>query len=503
MNRKLLLPFLTSLGALLYEFSLAQFLGMALGNATFAFSYAVGVFLLAMGYGSFKSSGRTATKEPAADLLKIEATLALLCFITLPVLVEASSFFRFYTLGLSGCRSLVCSNAGIGLLVVATFLLFLVGAAVGKELPLFFTVLRLDQAQILAADYIGAFAAGLLFPLFLLPALGLWGVLSLAALLHWLVSLWVLIRFRKGAVKKRLWVVAVQILIAVGILLQLVFSNQAESFLMRRLTSYLYPVPTEILESFRTRKQQVLLSRAKVGGSDDVRLYLDGYLQFSSQWNTEAYHRSMALVARRELGPMNEARKVLVLGGGDGLLADTLVRNFPQDRVKVVDFDCELVQAFSHRPALRALSEKAWDSPNVQFVCEDAFHYVLRPEDRGQWDLVLVDFPHGVGDAASLKVETWEFFRDLRAVLRPESGRVVLHHEQYRSEERECVERTLGEAGFSTTSFPAEEGLEAEAMIIGRIAPEPAQVNYSAIQNSFRPRCVSALKRFGRIWLGS
>jgi spermidine synthase len=502
-NKLLVIPFLTSLGALIYEFSIAQFLGMALGNATFAFSYAVGIFLLAMGYGSFRASQFSDSLDVLDRLLKIETLLALLCFVTLPLLVEASSFFRYYTLGFSSCQSLICSNAGIGLLVISSLLLFLVGAAVGMEMPLFFRILKLDQAKILAADYFGAFAAGVIFPLFLLPTFGLWGALSLAALFHLLVGIWGALKMRQRSKKYRSLVWGLQSAVAIAIVCQLVFSVDAERFLMQRLTTYLVPIKTAVLESFRTRKQQVLLTQAEMNGGSDLRLYLDGYLQFSSEWNTESYHNSMALVARKQLNTEVNSANVLILGGGDGLLAETILTRYPQDQIKVVDFDCELLEAFKTRPHLRALSPQVWDSPRVSFSCDDAFHFVQRPEESQKWDLVLVDFPHGVGDAASLRVETWEFFSDLRTILTPSNGRVVIHHEKYDSEERVCVERTLAAAGFTTTSFPAEDSMEPEAMIIGKYqGMDLAQPDFSRIQTIFRPRCVSAFKRFGRICLG-
>jgi predicted membrane-bound spermidine synthase len=172
-------------------------------------------------------------------------------------------------------------------------------------------------------------------------------------------------------------------------------------------------------------------------------------MQLSRKWSLQGYHEHMALPARKNLNL--EKARVLILGGGDGLAASVLLEHFEKDEVHIVDFDCDLLREFREQEILKDLSRHVWDHPQLKTECADAFWYLQQPSQKEAWDLILVDFPHGVGSAAYAKVETWNFFLDLRNALRS-NGRVVLHHEEYKSEARECVQRTLDHAGFTTSS---------------------------------------------------
>src|ERR671916_797476 len=73
---------------------------------------------------------------------------------------------------------------------------FLIGAMVGLEIPLLMRILKdhLDfkelVARVLAFDYVGALVASLLFPIFLVPKLGLVRTGLLFGLLNAAVGLW-------------------------------------------------------------------------------------------------------------------------------------------------------------------------------------------------------------------------------------------------------------------------------------------------------------------------
>src|SRR5690606_39611813 len=71
----------------------------------------------------------------------------------------------------------------------------------------------------------------------------------------------------------------------------------------------------------RTEYQEIILTeRHRIGGADDVRLFLNGDLQFASQ-DEYRYHESLvhpAMAGRHE--------RVLVLGGGDGLALREILR---------------------------------------------------------------------------------------------------------------------------------------------------------------------------------
>lgn len=163
--------------ALVYELLCGTLASYLLGNAVLQFSLVLGTYLFAMGVGAWLS--RAFEAKAASRYVQIELVLALVGGLTVPLLLAAVA-------------------AHVPLRPALYAMVFLVGALVGVELPLLVRILRgpiaADAqasaqanesanaksrsfsdvvARALAYDYIGALAASLLFPLLLVPRLGL------------------------------------------------------------------------------------------------------------------------------------------------------------------------------------------------------------------------------------------------------------------------------------------------------------------------------------------
>ena len=79
---------------------------------------------------------------------------------------------------------------------------------------------------------------------------------------------------------------------------------------------------------------------------EDIRLYLNGHLQFSSV-DEYRYHEALVHPAMLAPGPK---RRILILGGGDGLAArEVLSFNEVQD-VVLVDLDPKVTNIFRDVP---------------------------------------------------------------------------------------------------------------------------------------------------------
>src|SRR5260370_37783941 len=100
----------------------------------------------------------------------------------------------------------------------------------------------------------------------------------------------------------------------------------------------------EIIFARDTRYQHIVLTRFK----DDIRLFLSSHLQFSSR---DEYRYHEALI-HPGLSSVPAPRRVLVLGGGDGLAVRALLK-YPQiESVTLVDLDPEMTKLFSTNPML-------------------------------------------------------------------------------------------------------------------------------------------------------
>lgn len=155
--------------ALVYELLCGTLASYLLGDAVLQFSLVLGTYLFAMGVGAWLSK----FLEGRAPARYVQAELAL-------ALIG----------GLSAPGLLLAVAVHVPLRPTLYAVVFVVGALVGVELPLLVKILRTPRVQevadalpaprfgdlvarALAYDYVGALAASLLFPLVLVPRLGL------------------------------------------------------------------------------------------------------------------------------------------------------------------------------------------------------------------------------------------------------------------------------------------------------------------------------------------
>ncbi len=157
--------------ALVYELLCGTLASYLLGDAVLQFSLVLGTYLFAMGVGAWLS--RSLEDRAPSRYVQAELALALIG-------------------GLSAPGLLLAVSAHVPLRPTLYAVVFAVGALVGVELPLLVKILRTPRtpradidssapaprfgdlvARALAYDYIGALAASLLFPLVLMPRLGL------------------------------------------------------------------------------------------------------------------------------------------------------------------------------------------------------------------------------------------------------------------------------------------------------------------------------------------
>jgi spermidine synthase len=116
----------------------------------------------------------------------------------------------------------------------------------------------------------------------------------------------------------------------------------------------------------------------------DMRLYLDGGLQFSTR---DEYRYTESLVYPA-LGA--GARSVLVLGGGDGLAARELLRAPGVEKIVQVELDPAVIEMA--RSTMRYANGGSLDNPRVQIVTGDAMTWLRRATSRS-FDAVIVDLP--------------------------------------------------------------------------------------------------------------
>jgi spermidine synthase len=409
---------------LVYELIAGAAASYLLGDSVTQFSIVIGTYLAAMGVGSYLS--RYILSGLVARFFEIELAIAALGGIS-----ATAMFIAFAHLGDSFRLVL------FGFVVV-------IGALVGLEIPLVMRILR-DRlgfrdlvATVLSFDYLGALAVSVAFPLVLAPRLGLIRTAFLFGLMNALVAAWALWLFR-AQLQPFGWRV-VQVALVVALLgAGLAGADRLTTFTEEALYA------DRILHAQTTRYQRIVVTKWR----NDVRLFLNGNLQFSSA-DEYRYHEALVHPA---LASLPAARRVLVLGGGDGLAVREVLRYPHIESVTLVDLDPEMTHLFASVPLLRSLNGDALVSPKVKVVNADAFKWLEQSTDH--FDLVVADFPDPANYSLG-KLYTNAFYQMLERRLSARGIAVIQATSPlYARRSFWCIVATVEAAGLKATPYHA------------------------------------------------
>jgi spermidine synthase len=201
--------------------------------------------------------------------------------------------------------------------------------------------------------------------------------------------------------------------IAVAVLVILVVSYPGATWLIGAVEEQLYQ--GDIVVSRQTRFQKVVVTRADHGGVD---MHLDGHLQFSSL-DERRYHEAMTHPAMM----VNEQRaRVLIIGGGDGLIAREVLRYPDVEQIVLVDIDAELLEIAQTEPVLTEINGGSLTHPRVVLHAADGFVWLRdHPEP---WDRIFMDLPDPRSGGVA-RLFSVEFFEIVKRRLTP-AGVVVV-----------------------------------------------------------------------------
>jgi len=362
--------FVVAACGLVYELAAGALASYLLGDSVLQFSTVIGTYLFAMGVGSWLS--RHVERELVAQFLRIELGVGLV-----GGLMPAALF---------AAHSVLPAGSSASFRALLYLLVLLVGVLVGLEIPLVMRILKRHfrqryalkelVAQVLTFDYLGALVVAVAFPLLLVPQLGLVRTGVLFGLLNAAVAVWALWLFRGELARWRsnlLACAAVVIVLAAAMVGADALTSWAED--------RFYGDRVIVRES--SDYQRVVVTSGPAG----VRLFLNGNLQFHSR-DEYRYHEALVHPA---LAAQGAPRKVLVLGGGDGLAVREVLKHPSVEQVVLVELDPHIVALFRDHELLRALNADALRSPKLRVVQADAFTWLEGNDEV--FDAIVIDFP--------------------------------------------------------------------------------------------------------------
>ncbi|GGU60263.1 polyamine aminopropyltransferase 2 [Streptomyces albospinus] len=436
---------------LVYELELVALASYLIGDSVTEASVVLSVMVFAMGVGAL-----------LAKRLRCRAAVGFGVVETALALVGGSSAMALYA-----CFAWFGQSRS----VLVGFSLA-IGTLIGAEVPLLMTLIQRVRRQdaggavadLFAADYVGALVGGLAFPFLLLPCLGqLTGALVTgginaaagAVLVLWLFGRELTARTRWALLVANVLVLA---LLATGVALAGPFEQAARQAVYGAVARV--AVQTGVQEvvltggTGRWRGGGSGAGRGRKGSGRPLELYLDGRLKVSAD-NEFLYHEGLVHPAMAG-GPH---RRVLVLGGGDGLAVRELLRYRTVRSVTVVEIDPGVVRLARTDPGLSALNGQALGDPRVRVVAADAFNWLRQQGTSGAWrrperyDVIVSDLPDP-GITASTKLYSQEFY-GLALRLLADDGRMVVHAGPPCARPRTywTVDATLRSVGLATLPY--------------------------------------------------
>ena len=408
---------------LIYELLAGTLASYLLGDSVTQFSLVIGVYLSALGVGAWLS--QYIEQHLARAFIEIELALALIGGLSAPMLFVAFAWIEWFRLVLFGS-------------------VFLIGVFVGLELPLLMRILKehLDFSdlisRVLTFDYIGALLASVLFPVLLVPYLGLVRTSLVFGILNALVALWGTFLLRPILSERGIGGMRGRAVLVIGLLV--VGMVKAESMTMLAEESIL---GNPIVYAEQTPYQRIVFTKNRRG----FQLHLNGHLQFSS---VDEYRYHEALV-HPVMSAAGDAKNVLVLGGGDGLAVREILKYPSVESVTLVDIDPAMTRLAKEFSLLADLNERSLLDSRVTVVNQDAFIWVSKGKEK--FDVVVIDFPDP-GSYSVGKLYTTRFYRLLRERL-TEDARLSIQCTSplVAPNSYWCILNTLRETGFDIRPY--------------------------------------------------
>jgi len=416
--------FVAGLCSLVYELLISTTSSYFLGDSVRQFSITIGLYLAAMGLGSYVS--RLLKTDLLRSFIAVEILLGIIGGTAVPLLYLIYAFFDLFW-------------PSVVLLIVV------IGALTGLEIPLltrimeegygaFNETLDVNLSNVLSFDYLGALLATLVFPFVLLPVLGTFraslvlGLLNIAvgALCLWWFSDALSARSRRQGLQA---VVLSTVLLA-GLL-------GGSGVLMRTWSDTIYE--DRVVHREQTAYQRIVMTRYRA----DLRLFLDGNLQFSSL-DEHRYHEPLVHVPMQA---MPTAQHILILGGGDGLAARELLKYDRVEQITIVDLDPAIFRLARSNPEVTQLNKRSLHSPRVRAIARDAF--VFLDETDARYDVILADLPDP-NNISLARLYSRVFYNRVRNHLAPGGVFVTQATSPYfASKAFWCIHETVAAGGFA------------------------------------------------------
>jgi len=411
--------FVIAICGLVYELLEGTISSYLLGDSIYHFSLVIGLFMSSMGIGAWLSRFIDERLERAFVLLQM--SIALVGGFSAFVLFYAFAYIHNYQ----------------AFLYLITILL---GAMLGIEIPLIIRILKesfslkSNISNVFTLDYIGALFAALLFPLVLVPQLGLMQTSFLFGLLNLFVGFMAWSIFRAILGYRYIIVMA---FIATTLMMGLIKSDKLIGIIENKLYQH------DIIYSEQTPYQKLIVTASR----GRVQFYINGAIQFDSI-DEYRYHESLV---HPVMSSSISHENILIIGGGDGMALREVLKYSDVGRVTLVDLDPSITRLFSRHELLSKLNHHSFDSDKVQVINQDAWKFI--EDNQELYDVIIIDLPDP-NNLSIGRLYSETFYRLISDHLSKAGAMVTQSTSPLFSHKAFwCIEETISNASLITTPY--------------------------------------------------
>ncbi|SNU07925.1 spermidine synthase [Lachnospiraceae bacterium] len=407
--------------SMVYELIISAVSSYLVGDSTLHYSITIGLYMFAMGIGSFLS--KFIKKDLFNWFANIEIGVGVIGGLSSLLLFLANLYLESYE-------------------IVMYVEIILIGTIVGAEIPILTRIiendnknLRITLSSLFSFDYIGGLIGSVAFPLLLMPKLGFFATSFMAGTFNLICACLIVFKYHKRIRGEKVYKV-----LTVVLMLIMIFGMVVSENIGRFIENGLYR--DMVIMSEQTQYQKIVVTRHK----DDVRLYIDGNVQFSSV-DEYRYHEALVHIPMSITGSRSE---VLILGGGDGMAARELLK-YPDTKITMVDLDSEMTRICSEDKVISELNQNALKSDRLTIINMDAYEYLEKCNKK--YGVVIVDLPDPNNEALA-KLYSNVFYRMCKNVL---DDKGVLNIQStspyYATKSFWSVTKTLESEGFTVAPY--------------------------------------------------
>jgi len=351
--------FIIAICGLVYELLAGTLSSYLLGDSIYHFSLIIGLFMSSMGCGAWLSRHINKNLEKAFIILQM--LIALIGGFLAFILFYAFAFIDNYE----------------AFLYLSTIVL---GTMLGIEIPLIIRImqesfsLKTNISNVFTADYIGALFAALLFPLILVPKLGLIQTSFLFGGLNLIVGsmAWYLFKAKLNY-KYPIALISIAILLIGGF----IKSTSITTFIDNKLYT------NAIIYSKQTPYQKLVIT----GHKNRIQFFINGAIQFDTL-DEYRYHESLIHPIMNLVKPHHN---ILIIGGGDGMALREVLKYNDTHKVTLVDLDPAVTDLFRTNKQLTKLNSNSLNNPKVTIINTDAWKFLEKTQEL--YDVIIIDLP--------------------------------------------------------------------------------------------------------------